>query len=264
MPEGAHARGLVGVDFAALEFPPSTSTSRCIARATGRDRIDHFEYYVAYNMFRLAAILQGVMARALQGGCRERRSSRSGTARARSRKKAGGRSSGCSPRGTRGNPWIRIFTEDEGAAGESLSIHERARGSRGGIPRGGGGQSRRRRSVETDARGRSREKARAQGLWNLFLPESERARGLPASVRAAVQIMGRSGDRAGVVQLQRARHRQHGSAGALRHARAEEAVAAAAPRGAHPLGLRHDGARCGLLGRDQHRGAHRARRRHSS
>ncbi|HXF77521.1 MAG TPA: hypothetical protein VN598_01550, partial [Usitatibacter sp.] len=27
----------------------------------------HFDYYVAFNMFRLAAILQGVKARALQG-----------------------------------------------------------------------------------------------------------------------------------------------------------------------------------------------------
>jgi aminoglycoside phosphotransferase (APT) family kinase protein len=67
MPEGAHARGLVGVDFAALGIPTEREYVAMYCKATGRDRIDHFEYYVAYNMFRLAAILQGVMARALQG-----------------------------------------------------------------------------------------------------------------------------------------------------------------------------------------------------
>ena len=67
MPEGAHARGLVGVDFSALGIPTEHEYVAMYCNATGRDRIDHFEYYVAYNMFRLAAILQGVMARALQG-----------------------------------------------------------------------------------------------------------------------------------------------------------------------------------------------------
>jgi aminoglycoside phosphotransferase (APT) family kinase protein len=67
MPEGAHARGLVGVDLAALGIPTEHEYVAMYCKATGRDRIDHFEYYVAYNMFRLAAILQGVMARALQG-----------------------------------------------------------------------------------------------------------------------------------------------------------------------------------------------------
>jgi aminoglycoside phosphotransferase (APT) family kinase protein len=67
MPEGAHARGLAGADFAALGIPTEREYVAMYCRATGRERIDHFEYYVAYNMFRLAAILQGVMARALQG-----------------------------------------------------------------------------------------------------------------------------------------------------------------------------------------------------
>jgi len=67
MPEGAHARGLAGADFAALGIPTEREYVAMYCRRTGRDRIDHFEYYLAYNMFRLAAILQGVMARALQG-----------------------------------------------------------------------------------------------------------------------------------------------------------------------------------------------------
>jgi len=67
MPEGAHGRGLAGVDLAPLGIPTEREYVAMYCQATGRDRIDHFEYYVAYNMFRLAAILQGVMARALQG-----------------------------------------------------------------------------------------------------------------------------------------------------------------------------------------------------
>ena len=67
MPEGAHARGLAGADLAALGIPTEREYIAMYCKRTGRDRIDHFEYYLAYNMFRLAAILQGVMARALQG-----------------------------------------------------------------------------------------------------------------------------------------------------------------------------------------------------
>ena len=67
MPEGAHARGLAGADFATLGIPTEREYVAMYCKRTGRERIDHFEYYLAYNMFRLAAILQGVMARALQG-----------------------------------------------------------------------------------------------------------------------------------------------------------------------------------------------------
>jgi aminoglycoside phosphotransferase (APT) family kinase protein len=36
-------------------------------RRTGRERIEHWDYYMAYNMFRLAAILQGIMGRVVDG-----------------------------------------------------------------------------------------------------------------------------------------------------------------------------------------------------
>jgi aminoglycoside phosphotransferase (APT) family kinase protein len=58
---------LAGADLAALGIPTEREYIAMYCKRTGRDRIDHFEYYLAYNMFRLAAILQGVMARALQG-----------------------------------------------------------------------------------------------------------------------------------------------------------------------------------------------------
>ena len=65
----------------------------------------------------------------------------------------------------------------------------------------------------------------------------------------------------GVAQLLGARHRQHGGAGAGRHARAEGEVAGAAAQRRDPLGLRHDRAGRRLVRRQEHRHARRARRR---
>jgi aminoglycoside phosphotransferase (APT) family kinase protein len=67
MPGGPHGRGLLGVDFADLGIPDEAAYVDAYRRRTGRAHLDHWEYYLAFNMFRLAAILQGVMARALQG-----------------------------------------------------------------------------------------------------------------------------------------------------------------------------------------------------
>ena len=62
--------------------------------------------------------------------------------------------------------------------------------------------------------------ARAEGLWNLFLPESEPRRGSHQSrICAALRDHGPLASGARGVQLLGARHRQHGGAGALRHAR---------------------------------------------
>jgi aminoglycoside phosphotransferase (APT) family kinase protein len=62
-------RGLGGVDIAALGIPTEREYVAAYCRRTGRAGIAErdWEYYMAYNMFRLAAILQGVLARALQG-----------------------------------------------------------------------------------------------------------------------------------------------------------------------------------------------------
>ena len=80
-------------------------------------------------------------------------------------------------------------------------------------------------------------KARAAGLWNLFLPESDLGAGLTQSrIRAAMRNHGPVVDRARGIQLQRTRHRQHGSARALRDGRAEETLAGAASARRDPLG----------------------------
>jgi aminoglycoside phosphotransferase (APT) family kinase protein len=62
-------RGLAGVDFAGLGIPTEREYLAAYCRRTGREGIAErdWEYYLAYNLFRIAAIAQGVMARALQG-----------------------------------------------------------------------------------------------------------------------------------------------------------------------------------------------------
>ncbi len=62
-------RGLQGFDLPSLGIPGEEAYVAEYCRRTGRGPIDaeRWAFYLAYNMFRLAGILQGVMARALQG-----------------------------------------------------------------------------------------------------------------------------------------------------------------------------------------------------
>ena len=60
-------RGIGGVDFAALGIPTETDYVRRYCERTGRGRIDNWNFYLAYNLFRIAAILQGVYKRATEG-----------------------------------------------------------------------------------------------------------------------------------------------------------------------------------------------------
>jgi aminoglycoside phosphotransferase (APT) family kinase protein len=62
-------RGLGGLDLAALGIPSEHDYVAAYCQRTGRMGIEprDWEYYMVYNMFRIAAIVQGVMARALQG-----------------------------------------------------------------------------------------------------------------------------------------------------------------------------------------------------
>ena len=62
-------RGIHGCDLQALGIPSEEEYVAMYCRRTGRESIPaaEFEYYLAFNMFRLTAILQGIMARALQG-----------------------------------------------------------------------------------------------------------------------------------------------------------------------------------------------------
>ena len=105
-------------------------------------------------------------------------------------------------------------------------------------------------------------KARAEGLWNLFLPESDvRRRALQPRLCARLRGDGALPLRARGLQLLGARYRQHGGAGPLRHRGAARGMAHAAARRRDSLRLRHDRGRGRILRRRQHRDPDRARRR---
>ncbi len=60
-------RGLKGHDLAALGLPDEAAHLARYRAHGGRAPGEHWEWVMAFNMFRMAAILQGIRARALQG-----------------------------------------------------------------------------------------------------------------------------------------------------------------------------------------------------
>jgi aminoglycoside phosphotransferase (APT) family kinase protein len=58
---------LVGADFAAEGLPTQAEYIAAYCRRTGRERIDNFNFYLAFSIFRLASIGQGVYKRNLDG-----------------------------------------------------------------------------------------------------------------------------------------------------------------------------------------------------
>lgn len=59
--------GLLGVDVKALGIPTEAEVIDAYCRATGRAKIADWPYFMAFGIFRLAAIAQGVYKRGLQG-----------------------------------------------------------------------------------------------------------------------------------------------------------------------------------------------------
>ena len=60
-------RGMHGVDFAALGIPTEEQYVNAYCKRTARSGIPNWDFYMAYNMFRLAGILQGIMGRVKDG-----------------------------------------------------------------------------------------------------------------------------------------------------------------------------------------------------
>ena len=60
-------RGIGGLDLAAMGIPVEAEYVASYCKRTGRERIDNWDFYLAYNMFRIAGILQGIMKRAVDG-----------------------------------------------------------------------------------------------------------------------------------------------------------------------------------------------------
>src|SRR5947209_9269167 len=60
-------RGLAGVDFASLGIPTEEDYLAAYCRHTGRGPIAAWDFYIVYSLFRLAALLQGIAKRAIEG-----------------------------------------------------------------------------------------------------------------------------------------------------------------------------------------------------
>ena len=66
MPAGA-TTGLAGLDLPALGIPSERDYVAAYCRRTGRDGIADVDFYMAFNMFRLAAIVHGIKGRLARG-----------------------------------------------------------------------------------------------------------------------------------------------------------------------------------------------------
>jgi aminoglycoside phosphotransferase (APT) family kinase protein len=74
-------RGIGGLDLKALGIPTETEYIARYCERTGRTiRMEDFRFYLAYNMFRMAGILQGIMKRYVDGTASSEQALRSGKA----------------------------------------------------------------------------------------------------------------------------------------------------------------------------------------
>ena len=62
-------RGIAGLDLPSLGIPTESAYVKRYCERTGRGEIDpsHWDFYLAYNLFRIAAILQGILKRVVDG-----------------------------------------------------------------------------------------------------------------------------------------------------------------------------------------------------
>lgn len=67
MPAGAEGRGLAGIDRAALGLPSDEAFIAMYCERRGISGIDNFGFFLAFCFFRMAAIIQGVLKRGLDG-----------------------------------------------------------------------------------------------------------------------------------------------------------------------------------------------------
>ncbi|MEP3244373.1 MAG: phosphotransferase [Sneathiella sp.] len=70
--------GLVDVDFAETGIPTEQAYIDAYCKRTGRDGIENWEFYIAFSFFRLAAIVQGVYKRGLDGNASSERATQYG------------------------------------------------------------------------------------------------------------------------------------------------------------------------------------------
>ena len=67
LPHGDGARGLAGLDRNGIGLPTEEEYVKAYCDRRGISEIENWSFYIAYNLFRFLAILQGVYRRALDG-----------------------------------------------------------------------------------------------------------------------------------------------------------------------------------------------------
>jgi len=67
LPPEAALAGLAGIDRAQLNIPTEALYVEKYCQRTGVTRIEHWHFYLVFSLFRMAAIVQGVKKRALEG-----------------------------------------------------------------------------------------------------------------------------------------------------------------------------------------------------
>lgn len=78
LPRNPILPGLAGLDRGALGIPAETEMLARFAAATGLDPRPHWNFLLAFQFFRLAAIAQGVLKRAMQGNASNERAIKAG------------------------------------------------------------------------------------------------------------------------------------------------------------------------------------------
>lgn len=76
----AAINGFRGRDIVALGIPGEQDLLEIYAKTAGRKEVPNIDYYIAFSMFRLAAILAGVLRRGLQGSAADPRAIERGEA----------------------------------------------------------------------------------------------------------------------------------------------------------------------------------------
>ncbi len=71
-------RGLAGADLAGLGIPDEKAYVQAYCRRTGRAAIEHWDFYMGFVMFRMAAIFQGIMGRVRDGTATDARAREAG------------------------------------------------------------------------------------------------------------------------------------------------------------------------------------------
>lgn len=67
------SNGIKGMDLEALGIPSESAVLENYAKAAGRETVPNIDFYVVFSMFRLAAILAGVLRRGLDGNAADPR-----------------------------------------------------------------------------------------------------------------------------------------------------------------------------------------------